>query len=248
MTTSAHPAPTAAPKYKRSVRNYLLDAKFQLKWTGRIIAVALFISGIMGVFLYQTSEKVTQQSHKVIAQGNALIQESQKNSDLVKMQIKDQYADAPELAVAFNKSSDDLDKQLQQKRQGLENEAAATRQQQTTMMVSLVVGLTLLVVLIGLLGIYFTHKVVGPIYKMKMLLRQVGEGKLNFQGKLRKGDELHDFFEVFAAMVEKLKERQAAEVEDLEGAMAEVQAAGVSEAAIAKIARVRDEMKAALGK
>ena len=110
------------------------------------------------------------------------------------------------------------------------------------------IGRQLLVVLIALLGIYFTHKVVGPIYKMKMLLRQVGDGKLNFQGKLRKGDELQDFFEVFAAMVEKLKARQTSEVEELEAAMKEAQATGASDAAIAKIAKVRDEMRAALEK
>jgi nitrogen fixation/metabolism regulation signal transduction histidine kinase len=246
MTTSAQPAPAAAPKYKRSIKNYLLDAKFQLKWTGRIIFVALAISGLMGVFLYQTSREVTEQSQKVIAQGDALINESQKNSDLVKMQIKDQYADSPELAATFNKSADELDKQLQQKHAALEAQAAKTKSQQQTMMLSLVAGLTLLVLLIGLLGIYFTHKVVGPIYKMKMLLRQVGEGKLNFQGKLRKGDELQDFFEVFAGMVEKLKARQANEVDELEVAMAEAKASGASDAAIAKIRKVCDGMRAAL--
>ena len=247
MTTSAQPA-AAPPKYKRSVRNYLLDAKFQLKWTGRIIFVAFVISAIMGVFLYRTSSEVTAQSQKVIGQGEELIKESQKNSDLVKMQIRDQYADAPELAAAFNKSSEDLDKQLQQKHLQLEQEGAQTRSQLTTMMLSLIAGLSLLVVLIGLLGIYFTHKVVGPIYKMKMLLRQVGDGKLNFQGKLRKGDELQDFFEVFAEMVETLKARQATEVDELEQAMAEAKATGASDAAIAKIAHVRDEMRAALEK
>jgi nitrogen fixation/metabolism regulation signal transduction histidine kinase len=164
------------------------------------------------------------------------------------MQIKDQYADSPELAATFNKSADELDKQLQQKHAALEAQAARTKGQQQTMMLSLIAGLTLLVVLIGLLGIFFTHKVVGPIYKMKLLLRQVGDGKLNFQGRLRKGDELQDFFEVFAAMVEKLKARQAAEVEELEAAMTEAKATGASDAAIAKIAKVRDEMKAALEK
>ena len=116
------------------------------------------------------------------------------------------------------------------------------------MLTSLIAGLTLLVIFIGLLGIFFTHKVVGPIYKMKMLLRQVGEGKLNFQGRLRKGDELQDFFEVFAAMVEKLKERQRREVEELEAAMAAARQSGASDDAIAKIAGVRDEMKLALDK
>lgn len=247
MTTSAQAA-APAPKYKRSFKNYLLDARFQLKWTARIIFVAVGISALMGVFLYRTSRQVTEQSQKVIAQGDALISESQKNSDLVKMQIKDQYADSPELAATFNKSAAELDKQLQEKHKQLEAQAAQTREQQTTMMMSLVAGLTLLVVLIGLLGIYFTHKVVGPIYKMKLLLTQVADGKLNFQGKLRKGDELQDFFEVFAAMVEKLKARQAAEVAELDAAIAEAKASGASDAAIAKIAHVRDEMRAALGK
>jgi hypothetical protein len=248
MTTSAQPAPAARPKYKRSIKNYLLDAKFQLKWTARIIFVALGISALLGVFLIRTSQQVTEQSQKVIAQGSALINESQKNSDLVKMQIKDDYGDSPELAKAFNKSADDLDKQLQEKHKALEAQAAQTRDQQRTMILSLVAGLTLLVLLIGLLGIYFTHKVVGPIYKMKLLLKQVGDGKLNFQGKLRKGDELQDFFVVFEGMVDKLKARQAEEVATLEAAMAEAKATGASDAAISKIAQVRDEMQAALGK
>jgi nitrogen fixation/metabolism regulation signal transduction histidine kinase len=122
----------------------------------------------------------------------------------------------------------------------------ATIAQQNTMLTSLVAGLALLVVLIGILGIYFTHKVVGPIYKMKMLLRQVGEGKLNFHGKLRKGDELQDFFEVFAGMVEKLKDRQRREVTELERAIDSATAAGASDEAVDKLRHVRDSMRAAL--
>jgi nitrogen fixation/metabolism regulation signal transduction histidine kinase len=249
MTTSAAPAAnngSSPPKYKRSFKNYLLDPRFQLKWTGMIIGVAFVISAIMGGFLYRTSSEVTAQSQKVIGQGQELLKESQKNSDLVKMQIKKEYADAPELADTFNKSAADLDTALETKQKLLTSQQEATMAQQNTMLTSLVAGLLLLVVLIGMLGIYFTHKVVGPIYKMKMLLRQVGNGKLNFQGKLRKGDELQDFFEVFAEMVEKLKDRQRTEVSELEAAMAAARASGASDDAIEKITHVRDEMKAAL--
>ena len=49
-------------------------------------------------------------------------------------------------------------------------------------------------------------------------------------------------------MVEKLKSRQAEEVAELEAAMAEAQATGASDASIAKIGKVRDQMRAALGK
>ena len=249
MTTSATPAAAGPrPKYKRSIKNYMLDPKFQLKWTGYLLAVAVVVSGILGVFLWRTSQEVTEQSNQVIAQGDKLLDESRTNSDLVKMQIKDQYADSPELGAAFTKSADDLDKQLEERHRQLEAQAEKTKQQQQTMLWSLVFGLTFLVVLIGLVGIYITHKVVGPIYKMKMLLRQVGDGKLNFYGKLRKGDELQDFFEVFQAMVDKLKARQASEVEELTEAMAAAKASGASADAIAKIEHVRDEMAAALEK
>lgn len=245
MTTSAQPA-NAAPKYKRSLKNYLLDTRFQLKWTGMIVGVALVISGIMGVFLYRTSRKVTDESQKVLAQGQDLLKESQKNSDLVKMNIRKEYADVPELAASFNTKAAELDAQLHKRQQLLLQNQQDTLEQQSTMLISLVAGLALLVVLIGLLGIYFTHKVAGPVYKMKMLLKQVGDGKLNFHGRLRKGDELQDFFEVFAVMVEKLKERQRREVSELDSAMEAAKESGASEEAIGKIARVRDEMKAAL--
>jgi len=79
MTISVSPAPSppTAPapaakrvKYKRSLKNYMLDPRFQLKWTGMMIAVAFVISAIMGVFLYRTTSEVTAQSHKVIASEN----------------------------------------------------------------------------------------------------------------------------------------------------------------------------------
>ena len=118
---------------------------------------------------------------------------------------------------------------------------------QRTMLQSLVGGLLLMCFIIGIMGIYITHKIAGPIYKMKMLLRQVGDGKLNFRaGRLRKGDELQEFFETFEQMVEKLKARQAKEVATLEAALEEARRAGVGDTSLSKIASVRDEMKAAL--
>ena len=69
-----------------------------------------------------------------------------------------------------------------------------------------------MVVALGMLGIVFTHKVAGPIFKMKRLLRQVGEGKLVVRERLRKGDELQHFFEVFETMVGELRKHQEAEI------------------------------------
>lgn len=224
----------SAPRYKRSFKNYLVDSRFQLRYTGYIVAVALVISAVLGAFLWRTSEKV-------VAEGQKVVEESKKVSDILSLQIsKDPiYGSDPELAKAFNAESVNA-------ANGVVAQQKALAYEQRTMMRALVGALALMVVLIGLLGIYFTHKVAGPIYKMRLLLTAVGNGKLNFQSKLRKGDELQDFFQTFATMVEKLKARQAREVADLEAAIASAQASGASPEAIAKIAGVRDEMKRSL--
>ena len=234
MTTSAS-APVKTGRSQRSVRNYLLDAHFQLKYTAYLVGVALVISVVLGVFLWRTSGKVVEESSQVVA-------ESKKVSDVVKMQIKDDpiYGDNPELMKSFNESSSDSDNKVQQ-----QQDKVAMQQKQ--MLYSVVGGLTLLVVLIGMLGIYITHKVAGPVFKMKQLLKQVAQGKLNFPRRgLRKGDELQHFFDEFLKMADDLKKRQQNEVEMLEAGIASAKTAGVSEEALAKIVAVHAEMKASL--
>ena len=235
MSTSSVAAPAQqGGRHNRSIKNYLLDARFQLKYTGFLVGVALLISAILGTFLYTTSGEVVAQSQKVV-------DESKKVSEVVRMNMKDDpiYKDNPELASAFNQESGAVEQKI------IEQQRSLIKQQQT-MVWGLVGGLSVMVILLGMVGIYFTHKVVGPLYKMKMLLRQVGDGKLNFQGRLRKGDELQDFFDTFQQMVEKLKARQAKEVAILEAAMEEAQASGAGSNSLSKIASVRDEMKRAL--
>ena len=79
-------APPQAPgprvKYKRSFRNYLIDSRFQLKYTSFILIAAVTISTVLGVFLWRTSGEVVAESQKVVEQ-------SKKVSDVVKMSIKD---------------------------------------------------------------------------------------------------------------------------------------------------------------
>jgi methyl-accepting chemotaxis protein len=231
MTTSASTAPPPV-KYKRSVKNYLIDSRFQLKYTGLIIGVALAISAVLGSFLFVTSRDVVRESQLVV-------QESKKVSDVAKMNMKDMGYDDPQLNAAFNAGTTESDKKI-------EEQQAKIIHQQDTMLYALVGSLVAMVALIGMLGIWFTHKVAGPIYKIKMLLRQVGEGKLTFSGRLRKGDELQDFFETFAKMVEQLRARQSKEIAQLDEAIDAASKGGASDDALAKVRLTREEMKKAL--
>jgi nitrogen fixation/metabolism regulation signal transduction histidine kinase len=221
-------------KYKRSFRNYLIDSRFQLKYTSFILIAAVTISTVLGVFLWRTSGEVVAESQKVVEQ-------SKKVSDVVKMSIKDDpvYGDNPALAQEFTKESAEQDAKIQAQQDGL-------IRQQRTMLYALVGALAVMVFVIGVLGIYFTHKVAGPIYKMKLLLNQVADGRLNVNAKLRKGDELQDFFDVFANMVDNLRARKTSEVASLEGAIAHAKEKGLSDEALEAFGKVRDDLRKAL--
>jgi len=236
MTMSAPTArePVKQPQYKRSFKNYLIDSRFQLKYTGMILGVAIVISTVLGMFLWQTSGEVVQESQKVVEQ-------SKKVSDVVQMSINDDpvYGGNPDLAQSFHAAAAEQDNKI------LAQQATLVRQQHA-MLYELVGGLAVMVFLLGVLGILITHRVAGPIYKMKLLLRQVTDGKLKVGARLRKGDELQEFFDVFAQMVESLRDRQAREVEELDRAIEIAKAAGMSAASVDKFSSVRDEMKRAL--
>jgi hypothetical protein len=230
MTTSSISAETGGG-YKRSVRNYLLDSRFQLKYAGFLVLVAVVISGVMGGVLYQTTRAVVTESA-------ALVDESRKVSEVSRMNIKDLASDSPELMGEFNREADTHDRLL------ADQQASLIRHQQY-MLVSLVGGLALMVTLIGLLGIYFTHKVAGPVYKMKRLLAQVGTGDLHVDARLRKGDELQDFFEAFTDMVASLRAFEAEQLGQIETSLRATEQGQAREAEVA-LRRVRDAMRTGL--
>jgi methyl-accepting chemotaxis protein len=230
-TTPSTAPPDQTGSYKRSVRNYLLDSRFQLKYSGFLVAVALVISGVLGTVVYSTTTAMVGESQKVI-------EESKKVSEVSRMNIKDLAADSPELLAEFNKEADEHD-------QMIAAQQATLIHRQAVLIESVVGGLTLMVVLIGLLGIYVTHKIAGPVYKMKRLLGQVGQGNLRVEARLRKGDELRDFFEAFTKMVASLRTLEKQQLDYVDKAIDAVDR-GAKEDAKASLGKVRDAMRSAL--
>lgn len=226
-------------RHQRRLRNYLLDVHFQLKYSGYLVGIAVLFSACLGTLLWRTSAAVIEQSTQTVAQGERVVsrgrevvEESRKVSEVVKMNIvKDPiYSDNPALLEAFKVDADKQDERLKSQQAALERQAAdlkaqaqALRGQQRTMLITLMTALSLLVVLIGLAGILVTHKVAGPIFKMKRQIREVGEGHLRIPNKLRRGDELVDFFQAFETMVVNLRARQQGEIDKLEKAIASLE-------------------------
>lgn len=198
------PVPQGAPP-KRRLRNYLLDARFQLKYSGMVVLVTVAVASVLGWFAYEHSRGQTESMSLTIAM----------QPDM-----------NPEAAA-------DLE--------------GWARAEDRKVLTSIVVGILGLAVALGFTGIIVTHKLVGPAYKMRLLLTQVAEGKLKLDGRLRKGDELQELFEAFANMVESLREAQAREVAELDAAIAHAKEAGLGDADLEPLQEVRDRMNAGLG-
>lgn len=226
MSEAARPGPN---RHQRSARNYLLDRNFQLRYTGFIVGVAVVISLVLGGVIWKTSSEVIEQGQATVERGKQVVVQSRKVSQVVAMNIAKEYKDDPELAKTFGDAAEKDDEKLQQEQAQLERDAAFLTSRQRGLLIGLVAVLSVMVIALGLLGIVFTHKVAGPIFKMKRLLRQVGEGKLVLRERLRKGDELKDFFETFERMVEDLRGRQEAKIAKLDRILAKLENAPMSE-------------------
>jgi hypothetical protein len=57
---STEAGPVSRPIYKRKVRNYLLDAGLQLRYTATIVVVAIFLTAGLGFKMYQATRDVSK--------------------------------------------------------------------------------------------------------------------------------------------------------------------------------------------
>jgi nitrogen fixation/metabolism regulation signal transduction histidine kinase len=83
-------------------------------------------------------------------------------------------------------------------------------------------GFVGLVLVLSLFTIVVTHKVAGPIYKMKKLFGEIDGEHLQLWAKLRRGDELQDAFRAFDDMVRRLRESRHEDIDELEAIVEEL--------------------------
>ncbi|AKF07065.1 methyl-accepting chemotaxis protein [Sandaracinus amylolyticus] len=114
------------------------------------------------------------------------------------------------------------------------------------LLTAIVGGVLVLTLALAIVGIFITHRVVGPAYKMKLLFQHVADGHLSLKGRLRKGDELQDVFLVYEKMIETLRERQREEIGLLESGIERARAAGASEDAVRELVALKERMQRAL--
>ncbi len=97
-----------------------------------------------------------------------------------------------------------------------------------TMVVGFLVGE---VIILGVLGIFVTHRVCGPIFVLKQHLSTLNKGSYPALRPLRSKDEFVDAFHTFAEFVTTLKQRDESEAKALNVLLAQAKERGDDEAA-----------------
>jgi hypothetical protein len=71
------------------------------------------------------------------------------------------------------------------------------------------------------LGIVITHRIAGPVYRVRRLLLDLGEGRRDVpRHGLRDGDELRELFDAAASLVKTLRAEDEATLEAVSAALA----------------------------
>jgi len=190
----------------RKLRNYLLEPRFQLKYTGMVVGVTLFVAAVLGQQAYKYSAGQTELLNIKLMEERGSSADAQFIADL------ERYAQEADRKVAL----------------------------------AIMAGIGVLTLALALTGIVVTHRLVGPAYRLRQLLRQISDGSLKPVGSLRKHDELRDVFVSFQEMVQSLRAAREQELAQLEQALEAAQASGASEAALEPLRALRDRLQQVL--
>jgi len=63
----------------------------------------------------------------------------------------------------------------------------------------------IVLVMLAILVIFVSHRIAGPLVRLKNYMRKVGEGDLSVELQFRKNDEIHDVADTFNIMVAGLR-------------------------------------------
>ncbi len=231
----------------RRRRSYLIDARFQLKYTGLLVGVVTLVVLVLGVLLARSSTVASAAAQSAVAQAERAMKESHTSSKLALENTLANGGDDPALVQIMTDTLAATDKQSEKDLQAVRDQRAEIERERMETRVLLLGGGAGLAVLLGLLGVFITSKIVGPVVKLKRLLRRAGTGRLTTKEKLRKGDELEDLFDTFLQMTHSLRALQAGRIATLDTTLVKAQQTGAAPEVLDGLLELRAQMCLGLG-
>lgn len=249
MATSLPTTAGAAPHtVKRRVRNYLLDARFQLKFTAYIVAITMIVASVLGVYLWRNTLALLRETELAVDARSKTADISRELSNSALLNQISQKGDDPAFAAQIEKESAKIDRAYEAERQAVVKARADLIQRQKLGGFVLFGAMALFIVVIALATIVTTHKIVGPLFRIKRMVSEIADGRLNVPTyPLRDGDELKDLFEMLTRMVHGLRDTSANDLASLEQALRRAEQSGLAPEVASEFRAVAERIRTRLG-
>jgi HAMP domain-containing protein len=235
------------PTSRRRKRSYLIDPRFQLKYTGLLVGVVIAVMAALGVVIWTTAEVASVNAKNATTQAERALKESSTSAHILKMSAAAYATDSPELGRTLDEELAEIDREYERSLAEVGQRRAEVEQQRQRLLYTLLGGGGTLVILLSVLGIFITHRIVGPVVRLKRLCRQVGTSRLNVKVESRKGDELTDLFNTFGQMTYSLKVLQAGRLATLDATIERAGAEGASPELLEGLRALRAQLCLGLG-
>ena len=206
---------------QRKLRNYLLDAPLQLRFTAVLVLATLLGAGLLGIFLARALNRLSEQAERAVEARAAAAQASHElgNASLSKT-LLERFND-PAFTAQLERQSRAIDAAYQAEQvQVAEQRRDVARESSRIGWLVLFSVLTFALVAL-LLGIVVTHRIAGPVYRVRRLLEDLGQGRREVpRHGLRDGDELRELFDAASSLVKTLRTEDEATLEAVSTALA----------------------------
>ena len=228
--------------HERHKKSYLIDPRFQIKWTSYLVIVVVLVMTGLGIVIAQTAGRASDTAELAVAQAEKAFRESETNSKLTLGDVKLAGNDDPNLMKIIEESIAELDAKSAKNLADVRSRQADIAKNRRNLQLILVASGLALVLLLSAMGILITHRIVGPVHKMKRLLRRVSTGRLAIEERLRRGDELEDLFDAFLQMTYSLRAIQAARLKTLDDTLRCAEQTGAAADVLAGMRALRAQM------
>jgi nitrogen fixation/metabolism regulation signal transduction histidine kinase len=232
----------------RQNRSYLLDPRFQLKWTGYLVVVVVLVMAALGAVIARTAGRASDTATLAVKQAEKAYEESKSNNILTRRTMQLAGGDNPALQQIMDESLGEVDSQSEKNLAEVRSRQEDIAHDRQNVRFLLIGSGAALVLLLFVMGIIITHRIVGPVHKMQRLLRRVSTGRLVIDERLRKGDELEELFDTFLQMTYSLRAMQGARLATLDATLRRAEKASVPDDVMEGLQALRAQMVLGLEK
>src|SRR5688572_4449405 len=142
----------------RRKQPYLLDPRFQLKWTGYLVVVVVLVMAGLGFVIARTTEHASNTASIAVKQAEKAFEESRSNNILARRTVQLAGGENAALQAVMDESLGEVEAQSEKNLADVRNtQADIVRDRQNIQRLLIGAGIALLA-LLSFMGVMITHR------------------------------------------------------------------------------------------